>query len=87
MTAIIRRSPGRVLVAPFYRPTRLMEELETMAREVWSSGASVVRAARCNGGGHAGLFQARVARAPLRSKRDSFFAAPHHHRFSSHHCF
>ena len=41
MTAIIRRSPSRVLVAPFYRPTRLMEELETMAREMWDSWSPV----------------------------------------------
>lgn len=39
MTAIIRRSPNRALalVRPFYRPTRLMEELDTMAREMWEA--------------------------------------------------
>ena len=37
MTAIIRRSHNGVMFAPFYRPTRLMEELETMAREMWDS--------------------------------------------------
>ena len=37
MNAIIRRSPGRTMVVPFYGPTRLMEELETMAREMWDT--------------------------------------------------
>ena len=36
MTGIIRRSPGRALVG-YYRPTRLMAELETMAREMWDT--------------------------------------------------
>jgi HSP20 family protein len=39
MTAIIRRTPERALtlVSPLYRPARLMEELETMAREMWNT--------------------------------------------------
>jgi len=39
LTAIIRRSPSRALtlVGPFYRPTRLIEELEAMAREMWDT--------------------------------------------------
>ena len=37
MNAIIRRSPGRAVVTPFYRPTRLTEDLEAMAREMWDS--------------------------------------------------
>lgn len=43
MTTIIRRNPDRALtlVRPFYRPTRLMEELETMAREMWNTWSPV----------------------------------------------
>jgi HSP20 family protein len=39
LTTITRRNPNRALtlVRPFYRPTRLMEELETMAREMWDT--------------------------------------------------
>jgi HSP20 family protein len=43
MTTIIRRSPDRALtlVRPFSRPVRLMEELETMAREMWNGWTPV----------------------------------------------
>jgi len=39
MTAIIRRNPNRMLtlVEPFYRPSRLIEEVEALAREIFDS--------------------------------------------------
>jgi len=40
MNAIIRRSPVRTLalMEPLYRPSRLIEEVEAMARELFESG-------------------------------------------------
>ncbi len=39
MTVIIRRNPTRALAVmrPFYRPTNLIEEVETMMKEKWDS--------------------------------------------------